>query len=90
MTDYAAWLDSADIHHAEDTLFITTADGIKSGDHLVLYDHRRQRNPIWLDVLDVQETGWQKHKYAIGIKGDRMDELREALTYHVAGGGLTG
>jgi hypothetical protein len=86
MTDYATWLDETDINHSEDIIYATPAVGIGPGDRLVLYDLHGGRGKFWLDVLSVEETGWEKHRYAIAVKGDRMDELREALTYEVADG----
>ena len=84
MTDYATFLHMADIHHDKDVLYVTTANGIGPGDRLVLYDYHGKRKAFWLDVLSVWETGWIKHKYALIVHGDRMAELREALTYEVA------
>ena len=84
MTDYATWLDRADINHGDDILYVTVAKGVSLGDRIVLYDYEHNLEPLWVTVLDVQETGWQKHRYAIRFECDRMVELREALTYHVA------
>lgn len=86
MTDYATWLDQTDIHHSEDKIFASIADGIKTGDRIVIYDISVKHEPFWLDILSVEKLGWVKHTHVLGVSGERVDELREALTYHVAGG----
>jgi len=42
---------------------------------------------FWMKIVAAERLeGHSKHNWRVSVEGPRMDELREALTYHVARG----